>query len=118
MLRFASSFFMQNKCYICGKRIEFNVNIKEEKGEKTYRKYLCDKCFDKIYLYKNLKGYKEYCNKNNKDICIEYLFVFDYKDYIRKLILAYKFFNKPYLGKVFSEFIITLVAPEKSLPII
>ena len=92
MLKFASSFFMQNKCYICGKRIT--------------EKYICDKCFYKFSLYKNLKFYKEDYNKNNKDICIEYLFVFDYKDYIRKLILAYKFFNKPYLGKVFSEFII------------
>ena len=92
MLEFASSFFMQNKCYICGK------NIGKEK-------YLCMKCYLRLDKYNiiNNRGIKF---EKRYGINIDYLFIFNYEKYIRKLILAYKFFDKSYLGKVFTEFII------------
>lgn len=92
MFEFASSFFMQNKCYICGK--------------KTKKIYLCEECFKKLEKYKckyklNIKRYN-YVDRKDED----FIYIFEYKKYIRKLILGYKFFNKSYLGKVFGEFII------------
>lgn len=91
MLEIALNFFMSKKCYICGKIIKNNIN-----------KTMCRNCFIRL---KGLE--KDYCKIEKRDnVLIEYLFIFEYKDYIRKLILSYKFFNKPYLGKVFSEIII------------
>ena len=94
MLEFASSFFMQKKCYLCEKSI----------SKKYINEYICENCFKKLEKYK-----KKY--DNDKYVCYEdfninYAFIFDYQNYIRKLILRYKFLDKPYLGKVFSEFII------------
>lgn len=90
MLGFVSSFLFSNNCYLCSKNI----------GNK---KYLCDKCFEKLEKYKcesNYKSIKKY-DKNK----LEFLFLFEYKKYIRKLILNYKFKDKSYIGKVFAEYI-------------
>ena len=91
MLEIALNFFMSKKCYLCDKSIENNIN-----------NTMCRKCFSK------LKGLEKdyYKIEKRENVLVEYLFVLEYKDFIRKLILSYKFFNKSYLGKVFGEIII------------
>ena len=91
MLEIALNFFMSKKCYLCGKTID-----------KNDFKFMCTSCFNKLKMLE--KDYYKIEKRNN--VLVEYLFIFEYKYYIRKLILSYKFFNKPYLGKVFSEIII------------
>ena len=98
MLGFASSFFIFNECYICGKKIK--EDLKEKKKEnKRYKKYICNICYKKLEKY----SYKNVFYDVNK---VNYIFMFSYENYIRKLILKYKFFDKSYLGNVFTEFII------------
>ena len=105
MLGFASSFFIFNKCYLCNKNVENNSKYNNKSKYNTFvtTKYLCDKCFKKLETYK-LKDKVE--ERIMDDVWIEYYYIFKYEKYIRKLILDYKFFDKSYLGKVFTEFII------------
>ena len=63
--------------------------------------YLCKKCEKELEKYKiNLN------NEENIDNYIEKLHVFKYEKMIRKLIIQYKFNEKPYLYKTFCELII------------
>ena len=66
------------KCVICGK-------IGED---------ICNKCFLELEKYKIKKQYKDI------------FFIYKYEDIIRKLILDYKFHDKSYLYKTFSEIIL------------
>lgn len=91
----ALNFLFPLKCRICGKKVSSEI---------------CDNCirkFKKFEDYTEIYNSKYYNERNNKKLKIKYLdsliYFFRYKDYIRKLILDYKFFNKYYLGKVFTK---------------
>lgn len=75
-------------CLICGKLTE---------------EILCKKCEKEIHKELNIKME----NKAKKDIYFEkHLYLFEYKDKVRNLILDYKFNDKSYLYKLFSKIII------------
>ena len=77
-----------------------------EMCEKISKSYICDKCKRKI------EGSKLYLNKvddyskDNTKFFDEHAYIFEYNSIIREKIIEYKFKNKPYLGKMFSEFIV------------
>lgn len=85
MLELVLNFFFPPVCGICGK---LNSN------------WLCDKCAEELYLKKNSKILKLELGYFD-----EFIYFFEYKD-IRNIILNYKFRNKPYLGRMFSSFIL------------
>lgn len=79
----ALNFLFPPYCKICEKQGNFEV---------------CDNCIRRI---KRLEKYQHIkLEKQNLD---ELIYFFRYKDEIREMILSYKFFNKFYLGKVFSK---------------
>ena len=80
------NFLFPSKCRICKKRGKFDV---------------CEKCIRQIERYEDL----HIINFQNRYLDT-LIYFFKYKDYIRKLILDYKFFNKFYIGKVFSKIIL------------
>lgn len=85
------SFIFTNECEICGKVSE---------------KYICNKCKEKIEKSKIfLNKIDDYKNDKTKYFG-EHAYIFLYDEPIRKKILEYKFYNKPYLSKMFSEFLI------------
>ena len=83
--------------------------------------YLCERCKNELSKYRilerensdilvNLEN-KFTVDINNPEISnfssrIEKIHIFEYKEIIRKLILQYKFNDKSYLYKTFSEFIV------------
>lgn len=70
---------------------------------KLNKDILCEKCKNEILKNVNVKiEYKE----NIKTYYDKHIYFFLYKDNIRNLILDYKFNDKPYLYKIFSEIII------------
>ena len=77
-----------------------------EMCEKISKSYICDKCKRKI------EGSKLYLNKvddyskDNTKFFDEHAYIFEYNSIIREKIIEYKFKNKPYLGKMFSEFFV------------
>lgn len=87
-LIFFSNLIYPQECLICGK---LNPNT------------ICNKCENKInqeLKYTYLKKIRnEYYFENQ-------IYFFEYKDYIRRLIIDYKFKDKSYLYKLFSEIII------------
>ena len=87
-LIFFSNLIYPQECLICGK---LNSNT------------ICNKCENKInqeLKYTYLKKIRnEYYFENQ-------IYLFEYKDYIRRLIIDYKFKDKSYLYKLFSEIII------------
>ena len=75
-------------CLICGK---------------LGKEILCNRCEKEIYEKAIFKI------ENNKDIekyFDKHIYIFEYKDKIRNLILDYKFNDKSYLYKIFSKIII------------
>ena len=69
--------------------------------------YLCNNCvvlLNKYVIYSNDDENKKIETINEYNI--EKLHIFQYKELIRKLIIQYKFNNKSYLYKTFSEFIL------------
>ena len=73
-------------CLICGK---------------ISKKYLCKECKNKLYekaIFKISNCQDAYFRRH--------IYIFDYKEDIRDLILEYKFKDKSYLYKIFSEIII------------
>ena len=82
----ALSFLFPHKCRICFRRGNFEV---------------CEKCIKRIRQYENI-NIITFKNKNLDSL----IYFFKYEDCVRKLILEFKFFNKFYLGKVFSKIIL------------
>ena len=82
----ALNFLFPSKCRICYKKGNFEV---------------CENCIKRIRRYENIKIIN-FKNRNLDSL----IYFFKYEDYIRKLILDFKFFNKFYLGKVFSKIIL------------
>ncbi len=83
-------FIFPKTCEMCGKI-----------GES----YICDKCKNKIEelnLYHN--KIEDYSQDNTKYFD-EHAYIFEYNLIIREKIIQYKFRNKAYLGKMFSEFL-------------
>ena len=75
-------------CLICGKLTNKN---------------LCKECEKELYK----KAIFKIENNENKELYFEkHIYIFLYKDKIRNLILDYKFNDKSYLYKIFSEIII------------
>ena len=68
--------------------------------------YICNKCKNRIEnsnLYLNkIENY----SKDNTKYFDEHAYVFKYNSIIREKIIQYKFKNKAYLGKMFSEFFV------------
>lgn len=83
---FFTNFLFPKKCEICGKR---NVE------------YICDKCFNRLKRYERFSVI-DFRNNNLSQL----IYFFKYEKIIRKLILQFKFLNKPYLSKVFSKIIL------------
>jgi len=75
-------------CLICGKLIN---------------KILCVDCKKELYAQAIFKIEN---NKNKELYFRKHIYIFLYKDKIRKLILDYKFNDKSYLYKLFSKIII------------
>ena len=75
-------------CLICGK---------------LTNKILCNECKKELYE----KAIFKVEDNKNKDLYFEkHIYIFQYKDKIRNLILDYKFNDKSYLYKIFSKIII------------
>ena len=82
----ALNFLFPNKCRICFKKGNYEI---------------CENCIKRIRHYEDINI--TYFNNRNLDSLI---YFFRYEGYIRKLVLEFKFFNKFYLGKVFSKIIL------------
>lgn len=77
-----------------------------EMCETISKSYICDKCkskLEKTELY--LNRIDDY-SKDNTKYFDEHAYIFEYNSIIREKIIEYKFKNKPYLGKMFSEFFV------------
>jgi len=77
-----------------------------EMCETISESYICDKCkskLEKTELY--LNRIDDY-SKDNTKYFDEHAYIFEYNSIIREKIIEYKFKNKPYLGKMFSEFFV------------
>jgi len=77
-----------------------------EMCETISESYICDKCkskLEKTELY--LNRIDDY-SKDNTKFFDEHAYIFEYNSIIREKIIEYKFKNKPYLGKMFSEFFV------------
>lgn len=100
MLDFVLNFLFPPVCGICGK---INKN------------WICDKCKKRIKRYEKFQYIKmnyrdSFTNKtqgfvNQKIYYDEFLYCFDYKNLIRKLLLDYKFFDKSYLSNFWAKVI-------------
>ena len=76
-----------------------------EMCETISESYICDKCkskLEKTELY--LNRIDDYSKDNTK--YFDDAYIFEYNSIIREKIIEYKFKNKPYLGKMFSEFFV------------
>lgn len=84
-------FIFPKQCEICGK---------------IGNDYICNKCKNKIEnsnLYLNkIENYL----KDDAKYFDEHAYIFEYNSIIREKIIQYKFKNKAYLGKMFSEFFV------------
>lgn len=79
------SFLFPSKCIFC----------------KKYGEVICHKCIKRLEKYETIKVIK-LKNKN-----LDYLiYFFKYEKIIRKLILQYKFFNRPMISAMFSKIIL------------
>lgn len=86
LLEKALIFLFSRKCFLCGKRNEESI---------------CENCFYRINRLQKCK----IINLKNKNLN-SLIYFFKYEKIIRRLILQFKFFNKPYLAKVFSKIIL------------
>lgn len=84
--KFVLSFLFPKKCVLC----------KENYGE-----VICQKCFRRLKKYEKVQVIK--FKKKNLDFLI---YFFKYEKLIRKLMLQYKFSNKPVISEVFSKIIL------------
>lgn len=84
----------------------FIFSRKCEMCETISESYICDKCKRKIENSKLYLNKVDDCSKDDTKYFDEHAYIFDYTSLIRKKIIEYKFKNKPYLGKMFSEFFV------------
>ena len=77
-----------------------------EMCETISESYICDKCkrkIEKTNLY--LNKIDDY-SKDDTKYFDEHAYIFEYNSIIREKIIQYKFKNRAYLGKLFSEFFV------------
>ena len=77
-----------------------------EMCEKISESYICDKCKNEIEKSKLYLNKVDHYSKDDTKYFDEHAYVFEYNSIIREKIIEYKFKNKPYLGKMFSEFFV------------
>lgn len=103
MLDFVLNFLFPQTCIICGK---LNKNYICEICEKRFKKYIKYNEIDNKKIIENKTG-KQY-NKNyylfegKMFYWDKLIYVFDYKNIVRKQILEYKFNTKPYISNFFA----------------
>ena len=88
MLEFVLNFLFPPVCGICGKKD---------------KKWLCGECWsrlEKIEKNKYIIRLKENSTNLEKIYFDEFFYMFEYKKIIRKLLLRYKFGEKPYLSNL------------------
>ena len=89
MLDFVSHFFCLQFCTICGK---YSID------------YLCESCKRRI------KKYERFCyiekKIKNKLYCDKIYYCYDYKGFIRKILIDYKFHGKNYLCNYFAKMLL------------
>ncbi len=94
MLEFVLNFLFPPVCGICGKKD---------------KKWLCEECWsrlEKIEKNKYIIRLKENSTNLEKIYFDEFFYIFEYKKIIRKLLLRYKFGEKPYLSNMFANIIL------------
>ena len=94
MLEFVLNFLFPPICVSCEKNTQ-NLFSKEE------NKWICNLCNKRIIKFKKaqiLKVRNIYYNK--------FIYIFEYKHIIRKLMLNYKFKGRPYISNFFVEIIL------------
>ena len=79
----ALNFLFPQKCQICFKKGNFEI---------------CENCIKRIRRFEDV----HICKFQNMNLD-KLIYFFRYEGYIRKLILDFKFFNKFYIGKIFSK---------------
>ena len=72
----------------------------------TSKNYICDKCRTEVKRSKLYLNKVDDYSKDNTKYFDEHAYIFGYDLIIREKIIEYKFKNKPYLGKMFSEFLV------------
>ena len=77
-----------------------------EMCEKISESYICDKCKYEIENSKLYLNKVDDYSKNDTKYFDEHAYIFEYNSIIREKIIQYKFKNRAYLGKMFSEFFI------------
>jgi ComF family protein len=85
LLENALSFLFPKKCIMC----------------KKYGEIICDNCIRRIEKYERVQIIK-FQNKNLNSL----IYFFKYEKLIRKLMLQYKFFDKPVIAEVFAKIIL------------
>lgn len=95
-LEFVLNFLFPPICVNCGKITENWILDKYEEN-----KWICNSCKQKIIKFKKaqiLKVRNTYYNK--------FVYIFEYKHIIRKLIINYKFKSESYISNFFAEIIL------------
>lgn len=77
-----------------------------EMCETISESYICDKCKSKLEKTEVYLNRIDDYSKDNTKYFDEHAYIFEYNSIIREKIIEYKFKNKPYLGKMFSEFFV------------
>ena len=88
IIKFTESLIFPQCCLTCGK---------------ISHKIICQKCKNNIEKH---AIYKIQSTENRKFYFENQIYIFNYENYIRNLILSYKFHDKSYLYKIFAEIII------------
>ncbi len=94
-IKSAFDFLFPPICINCGKETKNFILEKSSKYD-----WICDNCLEKVVKFKRaelLHIRNIYYNK--------FIYIFEYRHIIRKLIIKYKFKQAPYISNFFSEFI-------------
>ena len=70
------------------------------------KSYICDRCKSKVKRSKLYLNKVDDYSKDDTKYFGEHAYIFEYNSIVREKIIGYKFKNKPYLGKMFSEFFV------------
>ena len=92
ILPFVLDFLFPPSCVSCG-RITNNFILKNETN-----KWICNKCYERVIKYKNGQILKV----RNIDYD-KFVYLFEYRHIIRKIIIAYKFHSLPYISNFFID---------------
>lgn len=77
-----------------------------EMCETISESYICDKCKNEIENSKLYLNKVDDYSKDDTKYFDEHAYIFEYTSIIREKIIQYKFKNRAYLGKMFSEFFV------------